>query len=259
MILFASGLWGVMDCAIKERIVEGVSSFKMNRNKPVYLESLCIALFLFLLAACSTTTGSLPIIHPSVTPNLPISIVMHLAPPVTKSTTGPSRQKSASPNHPSTTATTATPTSTPSTQTGATPAENSIAQAVFQAINASRAANGLPLLTWSNALARSARLHDLAMRSANTLSHQLPGEAFFGDRERQQGVNWTWAGENIGETSDQSVNGALSLHQAMMNEQPPNDGHRQNILTTSGNIVGIAIVLDPQHGVLWLTEDFAKV
>lgn len=97
------------------------------------------------------------------------------------------------------------------------------------------------------------------MQAANTLSHQLPGEAFFGDRERQQGVNWTWAGENIGETSDQSVSGALSLHQAMMNEKPPDDGHRQNILTTSGNIVGIAIVIDPRNGMLWLTEDFAKV
>ena len=97
------------------------------------------------------------------------------------------------------------------------------------------------------------------MQAANTLSHQLPGEAAFGDRERQQGVNWTWAAENIGETSDQTVNGALGLHQAMMNEHPPNDGHRQNILNTSGNIVGIAILIDQQHGLLWLTEDFAHV
>jgi uncharacterized protein YkwD len=151
----------------------------------------------------------------------------------------------------------------PSTQagtgaaTGAT--EEQIAQTVFQAINQSRAANGLPPLTWSAALASSARQHDLTMQAANTLSHQLPGEAAFSDRERQQGVNWSWAAENIGETSDQTVNGALGLHQAMMSEQPPGDGHRQNILTTSGNIVGIAILIDQQHGQLWLTEDFARV
>jgi uncharacterized protein YkwD len=142
---------------------------------------------------------------------------------------------------------------------GATTTENQIARAVFQAINKSRADNGLPSLTWSTALANSARQHDLTMQAANTLSHQLSGEAALGDRERQQGVNWTWAAENIGETSDQTVNGALGLHQAMMNEQPPNDGHRQNILTTSGNIVGIAILIDQQHGLLWLTEDFAHV
>ena len=112
---------------------------------------------------------------------------------------------------------------------------------------------------WSTALASSAGKHNLAMQAANTLSHQLPGEAALGDRESQQGVSWTWAAENVGETSDQSVNGALGLHRAMMSEQPPDDGHRQNILTTSGTILGVAILLDQQHGLLWLTEDFARV
>ncbi len=159
---------------------------------------------------------------------------------------------------------TTTGNKTPSAQagtgaTGATAMEDQIAQAVFQTINQSRAANGLPPLKWSTALANSARQHDLAMQAANTLSHQLPGEAAFGDRERQQGVNWSWAAENIGETSDLTNNGALGLHRAMMSEQPPNDGHRQNILTTRGNIAGVAILIDQQHGELWLTEDFAQV
>ena len=148
---------------------------------------------------------------------------------------------------------------TSSPQAGVTTTENQIARAVFQAINQSRADNGLPSLTWSTALANSARQHGLTMQAANTLSHQLPGEAAFGDRERQQGVNWTWAAENIGETSDQTVNGALGLHQAMMNEKPPDDGHRQNILTTNANILGVDILIDQQHGLLWLTEDFAQV
>jgi len=153
-----------------------------------------------------------------------------------------------------------TPSSPSGTSTtGATAGEEQIAHAVFQAINQSRAKSGLPALTWSTALASSARQHDLAMQAANTLSHQLPGEAALGDRERKQGVNWTWAAENVGETSDQSVNGALSLHRAMMSEQPPDDGHRRNILTTSGNIAGVAILIDQQHGLLWLTEDFARV
>jgi len=183
----------------------------MNRIKPSWVGSICLTILLFLLCACSTTTGN--------------------------QTTSAQAGAGA---------------------TGATAAEEQIAQTVFQAINQSRAANGLTLLTWSTALANSARQHDLAMQAANTLSHQLPGEAALGDRERQQGVNWSWAAENIGETSDQSGNGALGLHQAMMSEQPPDDGHRQNILTTSGTIVGIAILIDQQHGELWLTEDFAQ-
>jgi uncharacterized protein YkwD len=184
----------------------------MNRIKPSWIGSICLTMLVFLLCACSITTGN--------------------------QTTSVQVGKGA---------------------TGATATEDQIAQAVFQAINQSRAANGLSPLTWSTALANSARQHDQTMQAANTLSHQLTGEAALGDRERQQGVNWSWAAENIGENSDQSVNGALGLHQAMMSEQPPDDGHRQNILTTSGNIVGIAILIDQQHGLLWLTEDFAHV
>ena len=181
----------------------------MNRVKPLWVGCISLTILLFLLSACSTTTG--------------IQI--------------PSAQAGA----------------------GATVQEDQIAQAVFQAINQSRAQSGLAPLTWSIALANSARQHDLVMQAANTLSHQLPGEAALGDRERQQGVNWSWAAENIGATSDQTVNGALGLHQAMMAEQPPDDGHRQNILTTSGTVVGVAILIDQQHGQLWLTEDFAHV
>ena len=147
----------------------------------------------------------------------------------------------------------ATPASTPSAT------ENQIAQAVFQAINQSRADNGLAPLKWDTALVNSAHQHNLAMQAANTLSHQLPGEANLGARETQQGINWTFAAENIGVTTDQSENGALALHQAMMNEKPPDDGHRQNILTTVGTLVGVSILIDQQHGELWLTEDFAHV
>src|SRR5947209_2321930 len=55
-------------------------------------------------------------------------------------------------------------TSTP-IGTGATATEAQIAQAVFQAINQSRADNGLPPLRWSNALANSAKQHNLAMQA----------------------------------------------------------------------------------------------
>jgi uncharacterized protein YkwD len=142
---------------------------------------------------------------------------------------------------------------------GPSAAEQQIAQAVLRAVNADRAAAGLPPLSWSAGLARSARQHDLAMVAAHTLSHQLPGEPGLGTRDSQQGIRWWWAGENIGYTSDQSAAGALGIHRLMMAEQPPDDGHRQNVLTTSGNVIGVDIVLDTAHGRLWLTEDFAKV
>lgn len=152
----------------------------------------------------------------------------------------------------------AIPTEVPTTTTAGTSLEDTIAQDVFQAINTDRAKAGLAPLTWSQNLVNSAHAHNLAMQNANQLSHQLPGEAGLGDRETAAGVNWTWAAENIGVTSDQTANGALGLHQAMMGEQPPDDGHRQNILTTSGNHIGVDVVIDSTHGSLWLTEDFAN-
>lgn len=137
--------------------------------------------------------------------------------------------------------------------------EGQIAQAVFDAINQDRVAAGLPALKWSAGLAGSAHQHNLAMKAANNLAHQLPNESAFGDREKQQNVQWNWAAENIGQTTQQNQAGGLALHAAMMAEKPPEDGHRQNILTKNGTFLGVDVLIDDQNHQLWLTEDFARV
>jgi|SRR5579864_2245247 len=138
------------------------------------------------------------------------------------------------------------------------PAAPSAASAVFQAINSARAKAGLPALRWSDGLARSAHQHNLAMAAANQLSHQLPGEAPLGNRVSSQGVSWTWCAENIGYSSNLSTSGALGLENAMVNETPPNDDHRQNILSSTATMVGVDVVFDSTNHLLWLTEDFAN-
>jgi uncharacterized protein YkwD len=163
---------------------------------------------------------------------------------------------------------TSSPTARPATSTptvgggtastaGSTAFEQQIALSVFQAINADRAAAGLPALVWSDSLVNGAFAHSILMSSDDQLSHQLPQEPAIGVRISRDGVQWTWCGENIGETSDASSGGALELHRMMMAEQPPNDGHRQNILGTHFTLLGIAVVIDAGHQ-LWLTEDFAN-
>jgi len=42
----------------------------------------------------------------------------------------------------------------------------------------------------------------------------------------------------------------------MMAEKPPDDGHRQNLLSKDFHRIGISIYIDAHH-TLWLTEDFA--
>ena len=130
-------------------------------------------------------------------------------------------------------------------------------------INQARAAAGLPPLTTTAGLDISASAHNMTMASGCGLSHQCPGEPSLGARETAAGVTWTTCGENIGEggpvadTTAAIAQMAVGLTQAMLNEQPPDDGHRLNILSSSFTHIGIAVFRSPS-GTVWLTQDFSN-
>src|SRR6266702_317518 len=94
------------------------------------------------------------------------------------------------------------------------------------------------------------------------LMHQCPNEPDLGTRISHQGVQWQTVGENIGEggpvfSNDDSSNMVSMIHQGMMAEKPPEDGHRRNLLSKDFHRIGISIYIDT-HNTLWLTEDFAN-
>ena len=134
---------------------------------------------------------------------------------------------------------------------------------VLALINQARSAAGLPALTITSGLETSSSQHNLLMADGCGLSHQCPGEAPLGDRETAAGVDWTAAGENIGEggpvadTDAAIAQMAVGLTQSMLNEQPPDDGHRLNILSSSFTHIGIAVYRD-SSGTVWLTQDFSN-
>jgi uncharacterized protein YkwD len=134
---------------------------------------------------------------------------------------------------------------------------------VLALINQARAAAKLPALTVTAGLESSSSAHNLLMADGCGLSHQCPGEPPIGDRETAAGVHWTAAGENIGEggpvadTTAAIAAMAVGITQSMLNEQPPNDGHRMNILSTSFTHIGIAVYRD-SSGTVWLTQDFSN-
>lgn len=134
--------------------------------------------------------------------------------------------------------------------------EAGIANSVLAMLNGERAAHRLAPLSMNSRLIKSAHGHNLTMARFNTMSHQLPGEAFFATRISQAGYRWRAAGENIAWNTNRSLNGARTLESMMYNERPPNDGHRLNILSSSFRNVGIDVLIDPRTGKLWLTEDF---
>jgi uncharacterized protein YkwD len=144
------------------------------------------------------------------------------------------------------------------------PAQSGPAAAqVLALINQARAAAGLPALTTTAGLAASSSAHNLRMADGCGLSHQCPGEPALGQRETDAGVDWTAAGENIGEggpvagTQAAIAQMAVDLTQSMLNEQPPNDGHRLNILSSTFTHIGIAVYRD-SSGTVWLTQDFSN-
>jgi uncharacterized protein YkwD len=159
------------------------------------------------------------------------------------------------------------PTPTPSpTKSGGAPggaASSSAAAQVLSLINQARAQAGLSAYTISSGLDTSSRKHTMVMASGCGLSHQCPGEAALGDRLTAAGVHWTSAGENIGEggpepdSSSAIASMAVGLTQDMLNEKPPDDGHRLNILSSSFHHIGIYVFRD-SHGTVWMTQDFSN-
>jgi uncharacterized protein YkwD len=190
--------------------------------------------------------GSSPSPSPSATPHRPARRRHHPAPP----------QPTASPS--------ASQTST-SPPAGSPPPgqESEAASQVLALINQARAQAGLAAYTVTAGLDSSSAAHNARMADGCGLSHQCPGEPALGTRETDAGVNWTAAGENIGEggpvsdTPSAIAQMAVTLTQDMLNEKPPDDGHRLNILSSTFTHIGIAVTID-SSGTVWMTQDFSN-
>ena len=157
----------------------------------------------------------------------------------------------------------ATPAPTVSATDPAGAAPGTPAAQVLALINQARSAAGLPSLTITAGLDSSASAHNLTMARGCGLSHQCPAEPDLGARETAAGVVWSACGENIGEggpvadTNAAIAQMAVGLTQDMLNEKPPDDGHRRNILSSSFTHIGIAVHRDTS-GTVWLTQDFSN-
>jgi uncharacterized protein YkwD len=165
-----------------------------------------------------------------------------------------------------------TPTPPPSTPTavleggsgpyGPAPAptaqENQLVQQLFALINSDRAAQGLAPYVLNSVMSAGARLHSWNIAHCG-LSHACPGEAAPCDRVSAEGISWSVCGENVGYASavPDAWSGVQLIEKSMLDEQPPNDGHRRNLLSSDFRRIGIGIYLDAQ-GYVWVTEDFAS-
>jgi len=140
----------------------------------------------------------------------------------------------------------------------ASSASGQLAQQLFALINRDRAAQGLFLYVLNSTLSAGARTHSVKMSSCG-LSHQCPGEPDPCQRVTDEGISWTTCGENVGYTSPYPTawGGVQRIEQAMLAEQPPDNGHRLNLLSPSFHRIGVGVSIDAR-GYVWITEDFAN-
>ena len=179
------------------------------------------------------------------------------APKTTKRSTATTVNSHYSKPKPTRTATQASPQTTSSSSSGYA-TRSDWADAVLSELNSERAKHGLKALKMNSELVSAAHKHNLAMAKANTLSHQLNGEAALGSRVSAAGYRWSAVGENIAYNGRRSEAGVLAVQKAMYNEKPPDDGHRENILSKTYVDVGIDVISDSVHDKVWLVTDFGK-
>lgn len=128
---------------------------------------------------------------------------------------------------------------------------------LLDTVNQARASAGAAALTLDPRIHGEALIHSEDM-TCYGMSHFVPPGTTPGSRMAAVGVAFTWHGENIGWSGVGSDwQKVMWLFNSMMAEQPPNDPHRQNILSPHFTHTGIGIYVENASGRLWLTEDFA--
>lgn len=120
---------------------------------------------------------------------------------------------------------------------------------VFNLINAKRTANGLSPLNIDNELQNVARVKAKDMVDNNYFSHNSPTYGTPFNMMKNFGISYKTAGENIaGNSSNQ---GAV---EAWMNSE----GHRANILNSSYNYTGVAVVKSAKYGKIYVQMFIGK-
>ena len=109
-------------------------------------------------------------------------------------------------------------------------------------INQSRSKNGLPALTLYEPLSQEAQAFADDMGSRGFFGHNTPEGLGPGDRMAASGLKFGRWAENIGNGYGGPTAAITQLHQLMMAEVAPNDGHKQNILNPNLHRVGVGVV-----------------
>jgi len=130
---------------------------------------------------------------------------------------------------------------------------SSVAERMLELVNQQRTAAGLAPVSLNAQLMSSAQEHSQDMADHDFLDHTGSDGSSPFDRIGRAGYSSGFAGENIAAGEPAPENAMADW----MNETPPNDGHRQNILNPNYREIGIGYAFreGTQYGHYW-TQDF---
>jgi uncharacterized protein YkwD len=130
---------------------------------------------------------------------------------------------------------------------------------LFQQINQSRSLHGLPLLNRNTNVDNVAKNWSQVQAEYKTSSHNIN----LGYDLITNNAQSFYYSENIGygivqnpNIKQEYINILSIIHNGMMAEVPPYDGHRQTILSDTYQYVGIGIEIE--DGEFWITTDYIK-
>jgi uncharacterized protein YkwD len=126
-------------------------------------------------------------------------------------------------------------------------------QALIDATNADRAANGQPALQFDSSLLEIARQRAQSQLGTQPLNHfDDSGQLVFAQLLNQAKVTYHLAGENLARTSAADADLTYRVEEALM--QSPE--HRQNILQPTFKLVAIGAATDPATNQIAFAEEF---
>ncbi|MEH1870573.1 CAP domain-containing protein [Nostoc sp.] len=142
----------------------------------------------------------------------------------------------------------------PKDSSGVPPSPNNdVANRMLELVNQQRSEAGLAALRLNSQLTNAAQGHSQDMADHNFMAHNGSDGSSPFDRIKRAGYGYSFAGENVA-AGQSTPEDAMSI---WMNETPPNDGHRQNILSPNYHEIGIGYAFSDgtQFKHYW-TQDF---
>ncbi|TLS36765.1 CAP domain-containing protein [Pseudalkalibacillus caeni] len=121
---------------------------------------------------------------------------------------------------------------------------------LFDLTNAARVVHGLPVLSWSGNVQKTARNHSDDMAENDYFAHEnQDGQSPF-DRMHEDGITFMMAGENLA----YGQNSSIFAHEGLMNSL----GHRKNILKDGYKYLGVGVAFNDESQPYYTENFFAK-